>query len=145
MYYLGIDPGKNGGIAVLTENNVELLLPYSDEQLLSVCNSLTAEKGVCLLEMVHSMPKQGVRSTFALGQNYGYIRGVLESNNIPYQAVDPRRWKKEFGLNSDKAASIEVCRRLFPAADLHRTTRCKTEHDGMAEALLMAEYARRNF
>jgi hypothetical protein len=36
-----------------------------------------------------------------------------------------------------------VCRRLFPGVSLRATPRCTTDHDGMAEALLIAEYARR--
>ena len=52
-------------------------------------------------------------------------------------------WKKEFGLNGNKQKSIEVCRKLFPDVSLLPTSRCKKSHDGMAEALLMAEYARR--
>lgn len=39
--------------------------------------------------------------------------------------------------------SFEVCRKLFPDVSLLPTSRCKKSHDGMAEALLMAEYARR--
>jgi hypothetical protein len=50
----------------------------------------------------------------------------------------------EFRLNSDKENSIEVCKKLFPQVNLLATPRCKKEHDGIAEALLMAEYTRRN-
>ena len=80
---------------------------------------------------------------FHFGENFGYIRGALEANKIAYQLIPPKTWKKEFGLNSDKESSIAVCKRLFPEVSLKRTERCKKDHDGMAEALLMAEYARR--
>ena len=143
MYYIGIDPGLKGGIAIIGESSVEVF-PYSDDALKSVCRSLTGEEVRCCLEQVHAMPKQGVSSTFKFGMSYGYIKGALECRNISYQEIPPRRWKKEFGLNSDKAASVEVCKRLFPAVELKASSRCRTDHDGMAEALLMAEYARRN-
>ena len=56
----------------------------------------------------------------------------------------PKRWKAEFILNGkDKAASVETCRRLFPGVALRPSERCRKDSDGMAEALLMAEYARR--
>lgn len=100
---------------------------------------------VCCLEQVHSMPKQGVASTFKFGVGFGYIKGVLEAFRIPYQEIPPQRWKKEFGLNTDKQKSIEVCKRLFPSVSLKRTERCTTEHDGMAEALLLALYGKRKF
>jgi crossover junction endodeoxyribonuclease RuvC len=142
MVYVGVDPGAKGGIAVINADGF-LVYPYSDSQLLKVAASLTDEDARCCLEQVHAMPRQGVSSTFKFGMSYGFIKGVLESFGISYQEIPPQRWKKEFGLNSDKAASIEVCRRLFPSAVLRASERCRTDNDGMAEALLMAEYARR--
>ena len=149
IFYVGIDPGKNGGIAVIDGDDGTIMLsPYSDEALLktislvSICAPNVAG-AQCCLEKVGAMPGQGVVSMFNFGKAYGYIKGVLESFSIPYQEITPQRWKKEFGLTSDKTASVEVCRRLFPKVNLLATPRCKKPHDGMAEALLMAEYSRR--
>ena len=89
------------------------------------------------------MPGQGVASTFNFGANYGFIKGMLEAFEIPYQTIPPQRWKKEFGLSNDKAKSIEVCNRLFPNVSLLPTEKSRVSNDGMAEAVLMAEYARR--
>ncbi len=144
--FIGIDPGKSGGIACIdTESGTFYTVPYSDEALLDLCSS-ESRKGqdvVCCLEKVGAMPGQGVVSMFSFGQSVGYIKGVLESFRIPYQEITPQKWKREFGLNSEKAASAKVCNRLFPDVSLLATPRCKKPHDGMAEALLMAEYARR--
>ena len=126
MIYIGIDPGQKGGIAILYDNGLLLTEPYSDTALLETCADLKDTQCICCLERVHSMPNQGVAAC-----------------GIPYQEILPQRWKKEFGLNSDKMQSIEVCRSIFPNVNLKRTERCKVEHDGMAEAALMAEYARR--
>ena len=89
------------------------------------------------------MPKQGVASTFTFGEGYGYIKGVLECYGISYQEIPPEKWKKEFGLNSDKAKSIEVCKRLYPNVSLKPTERCRVDSDGFAESILLATYARR--
>ena len=142
MIYVGIDPGLKGGIAIITDD-AAMAYPYSDETLRNIARSLTNESARCCLEQVHAMPKQGVSSTFKFGVSYGYIKGILEMAGLSYQEIPPQRWKKEFGLNSDKTASIDVCKRLFPSVSLRATERCRTDHDGMAEALLMAEYARR--
>lgn len=150
--FIGIDPGKKGGIAVIdTESGIRYTVPYSDKDLITMCRDESwlyntqgkTEHIMCCLEKVGAMPGQGVVSMFSFGQSVGYIKGVLESFGIPYQEITPQKWKKEFGLNSDKAASAEVCRRLFPDISLLATPRCKKPNDGMAEALLMAEYARR--
>lgn len=147
MIYIGIDPGKKGAIAVIYDELDALeikAVPYSDEELINLCEALTGLPGVrCCLESVHAMPKQGVRSTFTFGVAFGYIKGVLEANRISYQEIPPERWKKEFGLNTDKKKSIEVCKALFPEVSLLPTDRSRVDNDGMAEALLMAEYARR--
>lgn len=100
------------------------------------------EKMFAIVEQVSSMPKQGVASTFKLGKGAGYVEGVLAARRIPYQLVVPRKWKGEYGLNSDKKKSVEVCKKLFPEVNLVPDG-CKKAHDGMAEALLMAEYGRR--
>ncbi len=141
--FIGIDPGKSGGIAVIYPDGKARTVPYSDYDLECLCGLAKSYQAVCCLEKVGAMPGQGVTSMFNFGVSYGYIKGVLEAYRIPYQEIPPQRWKKEFGLNSDKAASVEVCRKLFPDVNLLATERCKKPHDGMAEALLMAEYARR--
>lgn len=103
------------------------------------------EKVVCCLEKVGAMPNQGVTSMFHFGENYGYIQGLLEANGIQYELVTPQKWKKEFGVTSDKNTSIEVCKRLFPNVNLKRTERCRKDDDGFAESCLLAEYCRRKF
>lgn len=146
--FIGIDPGKKGGIAYIdTKDNIAGTMPYSDSALINLCSEIhfngDFKNAMCCLEKVGAMPGQGVVSMFSFGQSVGYIKGVLESFMIPYQEITPQKWKREFGLTSDKALSAEVCRKLFPDISLLATPRCKKPHDGMAEALLMAEYARR--
>lgn len=144
MYYLGIDPGANGGFAVLKDNEVEYYSMFDKQTFINTLYSLSRrqEKTRCCIEKVHAMPKQGSVSMFNFGMNYGWLKGVLDAFEIPYQEIPPQTWKKEFGLNSKKEKSIDVCKQLFPKANLvphnHRTA-----HDGIAESLLMAEYARR--
>jgi crossover junction endodeoxyribonuclease RuvC len=145
--YMGIDPGAKGGIAYIFDNMIATS-PYSGDILKSMCDIMTQYEDtevVCCLEQVHAMPGQGVTSMFNFGQNFGYIKGVLEANKIPYQEVPPQTWKKEFSLNGEKEKSIEACKKLFPNTSLLATNKCRKEHDGMAEALLLAEYGRRKF
>lgn len=145
MIYIGIDPGKNGGIAIMDDIGV-LVTPFSEESLLKKLDGiLFLDDAICILEHVHAMPKQGVSSTFNFGMNFGFIQGVLKAYKIPFELVSPQKWKKEFSCTSDKNTSIDVCKRLFPKVNLKTTERCTKDHDGMAEALLMAEYGRRHY
>lgn len=144
MIYVGVDIGQNGGYAVIYPNG-PVVDAFDKEDFVEAMRNvaLQDEPVICCVELVGAMPKQGVTSMFNFGKSAGFVEGVLSALGIPYQLVKPRDWKKEFNLNSDKAKSIEVCQRLFPKVNLRRTERCKKPHDGMAEALLMAEYARR--
>lgn len=147
---IGIDPGKSGGVSVIWSNGEISCEPWDDGafiKLMTMANAqnlLDETKLVCCCEKVGAMPGQGVTSMFNFGKSVGFIEGVLNTFKIPYQLIPPQRWKKEFSLNSDKQKSIDVCKKLFPIVDLKRTERCKTDHDGKAESLLMAEFARRN-
>lgn len=142
MIYIGIDPGKDGALAILSEGVLCEAIPYDTQAYKSTLNGLPGPS-VAVLEHVNAMPKQGVTSMFNFGEGFGYLKGLLEAYGIPYELVRPQKWKKEFGI-SGKNQSIEVCKRLFPGVNLKKTDRCKKDHDGMAEALLMAEYARRH-
>ena len=149
MIYIGIDPGKNGGIAVLRVRHNQVVSTsayvFDESSLINILDEVKLYCCKCTLEHVHAMPKQGVSSTFNFGMNFGFIQGVLRAYGIPYELVTPQKWKKEFSCTSDKNTSIEVCKRLFPNVNLKATDRCKKDHDGMAEALLIAEYGRRHY
>lgn len=149
MIYIGVDPGKNGGIAFIdTFKQSYDVYVFSEETLLKKLYQFSKYKTdsiKCVLEKVNAMPGQGVVSMFNFGQNYGFIQGVLKAYGIPYELVSPQKWKKEFSCTSDKNTSIEVCKRLFPGVNLKATERCKKDHDGIAEALLIAEYGRRHY
>ena len=149
MIYIGVDPGKNGGIAILSDTIPDFTVRvFSEDELLHICKTFRKtfnEDCKCVLEKVNAMPGQGVVSMFNFGMNFGFIQGVLKAYEIPYELVTPQKWKKEFSCTSDKNTSIEVCKRLFPGVNLKATERCKKDHDGIAEALLIAEYGRRHY
>lgn len=144
MIYIGIDPGKSGALAQIDEHGNAGIIPWDEESYIGALGGAWLQNNcVVCLEHVGAMPGQGVTSMFNFGQNFGYIKGLLEAFSIPYELVRPQKWKKEFSITGDKNSSIEVCKRLFPGVSLLRTDQCKKDDNNMAEALLMAEYARR--
>lgn len=80
-----------------------------------------------------------------LGRGWEWMFTALK---IPYQAAAPRVWQKPMHLGTPegttKARSILAAHRLFPGVSLKRTGRSRTESDGIAEALLLAEFGRRS-
>ena len=146
MIYVGVDPGKKGGYAVIDGDAVDVF-PWDDSSFIdNMADAMNCGTCVACVEKVGAHPGQGVTSMFSFGQSYGFILGVLAALGIGVQLVPPGTWKKEFSLiGKDKAASIEVCKRLFPGVNLLATDKCRKDSDGMAEALLLACYAKRHF
>lgn len=146
MIYIGVDPGKKGGVAIIDGDGVKVYA-WDDQAFVNVM-AATMNKGKCVaaVEKVGAMPGQGVTSMFSFGQSFGFILGVLTAFGIGYQLVPPTLWKREFGLlHTEKQASVDVAKRLFPGVSLLPTERCRKESDGMADALCLCEYARRKF
>ena len=148
--YIGIDPGKKGAMAIFNDIGRLEIHEFSTSVFKSILmpffDPFSDEKEAkCCLEHVSAMPGNGSVSMFNFGENFGFIQGLLTAYEIPYELVRPQKWKKEFGISSDKNQSVEVCRRLFPNAILKRSERCTKMDDGFAEALLLAEYCRRHF
>ena len=154
---IGIDPGKDGALAVLWPKHElgdsdfvhegPMVCTFDRERYRGALTAVLPHRHdyriVCVVEHVGAMPGQGCVSMFHFGENFGWLQGMLFAYNIPYELVRPQKWKKMFSCTSDKNTSIEVAQRLFPGIDLRRTPKCKGPHDGTCEALLMAEYGRR--
>lgn len=142
--FVGVDPGKSGAYAIIFPDRV-VVIPWDDYRFVDDMDYIANHpyNPIVCVESVHAMPKQGVTSTFTFGKNAGFIEGVLTAYKLPYELVPPKSWKKMFSLTGEKQDSIDVCKRLFPDVPLRKTEKCRTDDDGMAEALLMAEYAKR--
>lgn len=142
--FCGFDPGKDGAAAFLWDD-WPCLVPFDKAEYIKSLNLLKSRnfKIFAVVEHVGAMPGQGVTSCFSFGESFGWLQGMLDALGVSYELVRPQKWKKEFGCTSDKNTSIEAAKRLFPGVSLKRTKRCTKDHDGMSEALLMAEFCRR--
>ena len=89
------------------------------------------------LERVHSMPRQGVATTFAFGAAYGCALALGNMFDEPAVLVTPNQWKKFYGLDADKNKSSALARDMWPTAPIKLK-----KHNGRAEALLIANYLR---
>ena len=146
--YVGIDPGCVSGALGALDNQGNYLeafdIEHRDKHILAlvfksrILSLVDPKEGaeICM-EQVHSMPNQGVSSTFAFGRAVGVISAVCELSRWPVHLITPQRWKKHFHLSADKNESLDMARYYWPEAKL------KLKKDGnKAEALLIAEYLR---
>lgn len=139
-FFLGVDPGSSGSIAVLDVNGDIVdccALKNTDGDVTEFVRTVT-ERATCVatLESVHSMPRQGVKSTFTFGANYGFVRGVLTAFAVPVTLVSPAKWQGEMQCKSggDKNVTKAAAQRIW--------TSFRITHAN-ADALLIAEYGRR--
>lgn len=85
--------------------------------------------------------------------NRGLAQGwtwMLAAYRIPHVLVLPQVWQRALMAAWDEKAdpktrSTGMAKRLWPGVSLKRTPRSRTDDDGLAEALLLAEYARRTY
>lgn len=140
----GIDPGVTGAIAfyvmdvpgrVAVEDVPVAGGEISAPHLASLIRRFSPSMAV--IEKVNAFPGQGVSSVFNFGRSYGDVRGVIGALNIPLHFVSPQKWKKHFGLSSDKDQSRMLAIRMFPNVAEHFKLK---KHDGRAEAALIALY-----
>lgn len=145
--YIGVDPGDSSGcIAALVRSRghgaAPVSLPLAKATLRDRVNWLDGLLGTgpelcfAVLEDVHSMPKQGVTSSFKFGWSKGSLEMALVACGISYELVSPQKWQLAMGCRSkgDKNITKAAAQRLFPEVKvIHHT----------ADALLLAEYARR--
>ncbi len=138
---LGIDPGISGAWGLIWPDGGttagDLPIVAGDVDAAGFATFVrSVAPFAAVVEAVHSMPKQGVASTFRFGRAHGAVLGVLAALLVPTHLVAPITWKRHFRLGSDKDASRGLARRLWPACDaLER----KKDH-GRAESLLLARY-----
>jgi crossover junction endodeoxyribonuclease RuvC len=138
---LGIDPGLKGALVWVTPY-CELWkiedMPVIDNQVNApwLAQLLRVESiDLAVVEKVHSMPKQGVASTFKFGTSYGVILGALAAYDIPVYHMTPNEWKSHMRLGKTKEHARRMAVDRWPGWVDHFHL---VKHEGRAEAALMA-------
>jgi hypothetical protein len=146
---IGIDPGKSGGIAILDfDGEVKDVIKMPEGvEFIKIFRKCNGEIFRVFLERQSAFPKQGVVSMFRLGEHFGFLKGVLMSLNISCEEVSSQRWKRFWGLllkgdrKRRKELAVEKARKLFPYVEEKFQVNLR-KVDGIAEALLIAEFGR---
>lgn len=103
---IGIDPGKNGGIALMNEAFVVLEARKMPETCVDLRDTIEEYKqqgaDVAYLEQVHAMPSDGKVGLFSFGQGFGRLQQVLADCRLRTVEVSPGTWQKTLGLTKKK-------------------------------------------
>ena len=159
--FIGIDPGLDGGMAAVDGAGrpvAWVVMPVhgkkgKGKRLLNNRGVLAwlrsfDEPRVVALEIQQAMPGQGGSSSFQNGRGFGALEMAMEAEAVQLHEVRPQAWQKVMlaGTPADmdsKDRAAMVAQRLWPALDLRASPRCKGPHDGVVDALLLAEWMRR--
>jgi hypothetical protein len=170
MYYMGVDPGLSGAWAIINSEREVVrtaLMPtfiytkgrgkkvkdyrhidcselYKDWQ--EVSGSANGNL-ICTLEEQRGLPGQSSVATFTFGVVYGITKALLTATSIDYSLVTPSVWKKSIigpcEEENLKVCSVAKCKEIFPDANLIVKKKGRVADANIAEALLLAEYCRR--
>jgi hypothetical protein len=170
MIYIGIDVGLNGAISIINDDKsvkffIMPTLGKTKKQidLQKLIEIMQEHKNsCCVIEDVHAIHGCSAGSTFAFAKACMAVEAVCAFLKIPYKLVAPKTWQKEMheGIpkmykplkKNQKKPSIDAkemskmaYNRLFPNLDARASDRCKNQHDGVIDSVLIAEYCRRKF
>jgi crossover junction endodeoxyribonuclease RuvC len=140
VIYIGIDPGQGGGIAWIwgATGQIETAKYGETDKILDLFG--TFYNATIVLERVHSMPKQGVRSVFTFGTNYGWWQGVMTACGCAWQDVEPRVWQRHLGCLTGGQKNVTKAFATKLVAESGSGVRVT---HAVADAICLAEYARR--
>ena len=89
----------------------------------------------------HMLPGQSVTAEVKFMGQYDFIRGVLKTMGVAFEDVHPSTWKADvFHGRSEKIDALVLARQMFPTVADRLALK---KNDGLAEALLLADYLRR--
>ena len=144
--YIGIDPGKHGGIAVMGADGevIDVVkMPETPQDLLDFLEQYK-DDSFCTLERVGGMPGNGGSAMFNFGKGYGHLQMALLALHIPTEDVTPNKWEKTYQLGSSgKYTKTEWKNRLKAKAQQMFPHLGKKITLATCDALLICEYGSR--
>lgn len=151
--YIGVDPGKSGGLVALDEDGVviqAISMPDTNREVLDWIMQFEGKQAVGYLERVggYSSGVEGFfspPSAFKFGSGYGALEMALTAARIRYENPTPQKWMKALGVPPRKKVNKKyveskteyknrlkaIAQRLFPAIKVTLA---------IADALLIAYY-----
>jgi len=163
-YFIGVDPGLSGGICIYKDEkfmvfptptrksnsrkknareiDMQVLVEIFDDNIGFNTNVVAA------IELVHSMPQQGVSSTFLFGRLSGIVEGCIAAFGYESYRVPPQVWKKFYGemkglsRKEQKDMARELASNIAPYI---KEEFKRKKDDGKAEALLIAHYIKEKY
>jgi hypothetical protein len=164
FYVIGVDPGLYGGVTLLswTDESVNVdtfVMPTKDStcmkkkklidlvKLRQRLDAFAVPAALCSLVMIERQSvraKEGARNSMTAGILFGELICFFELTCVEPKLPTPQKWKGVVldGTLKDKPAAVAYCAKNFPQINLLPSKRHRKPHDGMADSVCIATYAR---
>ena len=144
--YIGIDPGKSGGITMLEEDKIESYkCPERTIDMAMLFLSLLGDKPdkvKLLMEKVWARPNNATRTAFTYGVNYGQWLGIAAACEVHMYTVLPAKWMSFFGCKKGMEYPDRKRWLKQKAKEMHPD--CKVTLY-TSDSILIAEYAKKTY
>lgn len=168
---IGIDPGSDGYIVIWIEawsiyktypmpkigKEIDLKALWQ----LFVDEIPQTSDMYAVIEDVHAIFGSSAKATWSFSWATCALNAYLVARAIPFTRIAPKVWQKQMWegvslqkrpsssgkteVNDTKAISEVAAKRIFPDYDFRRTPKCSTNDNNNIDAMLICEYAKRNF
>ena len=148
---IGIDPGVNGGIAVLGMDGCVIFvrkMPETPQDILDCLRKfagteLFGSEAVCYLEKVGTgMPGQSSKATATFARHCGHLEMALLALGIKTNDITPNKWEKSYQLGKSSDYSKTEWKNKLKAKAQQLFPKEKVTL-AVCDALLLAEYGRK--
>jgi len=163
MNYVGIDNGNTGACVVLDKEGSILFKSTLPIHRINVRDEMVKKLDsrkffrmlkpympfIAIVEVYTHSPT--FKTLVSMSDCFARILGTLELMGMEYKIVEAKNWQKMFWTKSKgvvdyctKKEALRVASELWPKECWLATERSNKAHDGIVDAVLIAEYVRRN-
>jgi len=161
MIYIGIDNGLTGGLCAISEHAGSIIdycaMPVTKREKkrnevnvravhlwLSEVTGGNLSNAVYVLEEPNN--SRNASTAYSVASSFHSLRGFFETKMLVWHRITPQSWQKsmlgKFPAGESKKYALAKAQELWQEETFFASPRCKTPHEGIVDAALIAEYAR---
>lgn len=162
LIYIGIDNGVSGGLVAISDHPSgsfidAIPMPVSKARKGNEVNVravhfwITEVTGGNLSNAIYIVEEPGgsksAKAATSMAGSFHSLRGFFEAKFLRWERITPQSWQKSLlpgcKTGDTKPRALELASRLWPNETFLATDRSRKPHEGIIDAALIAEYARR--
>jgi hypothetical protein len=161
MIYIGIDNGLTGGLCAISDHSGSIIdfcaMPVTKREKkrnevniravhlwLSKVTVGNLSNAVYILEEPNN--SRNPSTAYSVASSFHSLRGFFEAKMLNWHRITPQSWQRamlgKVPKGETKWYALAKAVRLWPDEPFHASPRCKTAHEGLVDAALIAEYYR---